>query len=223
MKVFTSFLERYERLNQAGEAETEPNQNQRLQVLFAYISPDVYEYVEDCATYDSAIAKLKSIYIKLPNTIFARHQLATRKQQTGETLSGYFQSLHLLSKDCGLRDVTAEQYRNELARDAFINGLTSHTIRQRLLENAELTVDQDFNKASFLWTAPKHSEAYLCQRDVIASAEPLPCKEIVEEPSDERDCVLGSASQTKTCYFRGLSYHPRYRCPAKEAECYLCG
>ena len=79
LKVFTSFLERYERLNrageanQAGEAEAEPDQNQRLQVLFAYISPDVYEYVEDCATYDAVIAKLKGIYIKSPNTIFARH------------------------------------------------------------------------------------------------------------------------------------------------------
>ena len=229
LKVFTSFLERYERLNrageanQAGEAEAEPDQNQRLQVLFAYISPDVYEYVEDCATYDAAIAKLKGIYIKSPNTIFARHQLATRKQQTGETLNDYFQSLHLLSKDCGLRDVTAEEYRNELVRDAFINGLSSHIIRQRLLENAELTVDQAYNIASSLWTAQKHSEAYLCQRDVIASAKPLPCKESAEEPRDSLDRVLGSASQAKTCYFCGLSYHPRYRCPAKEAECYSCG
>ena len=79
LKVFKSFLERCERLNQAGEAEAEPNQNQRLQVLFPYISPDVYEYVEDCTTYDAAIAKLKSIYTKSPNTIFARHQLATKK------------------------------------------------------------------------------------------------------------------------------------------------
>ena len=47
LKVFISFLERCERFNQAGEAEAEPNQIQRLQALFAYISPDVCEYVED--------------------------------------------------------------------------------------------------------------------------------------------------------------------------------
>ena len=35
---------------------------------------------------DEAVAKLKSVYIKTPNIIFARYKLATRKQQPGEML-----------------------------------------------------------------------------------------------------------------------------------------
>ena len=60
-----------------------------LQLLFAYVSADVYEYIEECETYAAAIEKLKNIYIKTPNFIFARHKLATRKQQPGETFEEF--------------------------------------------------------------------------------------------------------------------------------------
>ena len=146
LKVFTHFSQRCHRTNEEEEQETRATNH--LQLLFAYVSADVYEYIEDCRTYDEAVTKLKSVYIKTPNTIFARYKLATRKQQPGEVLEEFFQNLHLLSKDCQLRDVTAEEYRNELVRDAFINGIQSHSIRQRLLENNELSVDQVFEKAA---------------------------------------------------------------------------
>jgi len=55
--------------------------------------------------------------------------------------------LLVLNKTCNLQDVTAEVYRNELVRDAFINGLKSHEIRQRRLENNGVTLDQVFDRA----------------------------------------------------------------------------
>ena len=81
LKTFTNFLKRCEETTTAQEVPA-PD---RLQLLFAYVSADVYEYIEDCETYAAAIEKLKSIYIKTPNVIFAIHKLATRKQQSGET------------------------------------------------------------------------------------------------------------------------------------------
>ena len=55
--------------------------------------------------------------------------------------------LLVLSKTCNFQDVTAEVYRNELVRDALINGLKSHEIRQRRLENNGVTLDQVFDIA----------------------------------------------------------------------------
>jgi len=93
-----------------------------------------------------------------PNPIFARHVLATRKQKQAESLQTFMQELLILSKDCNFNDVTAEEYRNELVRDACINGLSSHSIRQRLLENHRLTLDQAFDIASSIsmatWNIP---------------------------------------------------------------------
>jgi len=92
----------------------------------------VYSYVEDCETCDEALVILKRVYVIRKNDVFARHLLATRKQRTAENLQQFFQALKLLSKDCTFQAVNAEQYREEFIRDAFINGLNSQGIRQRL-------------------------------------------------------------------------------------------
>ena len=85
--------------------------------------------MENDETYDAAITKLKGIYIESINVIFARHQLATRKQQSDKTLHEFYQSLHVMSKDCDFKNISAENYRKELVRDAFINWLNSRTFR----------------------------------------------------------------------------------------------
>ncbi len=100
----------------------------KLNVLINYVSSDVYQLFCDAATYDEAINLLKNLYVKTPNEIFARHKLATRKQQSGESLDEYLQELKTLSKDCNFGNVTASQYCDEAVRDAFIAGLSSTSI-----------------------------------------------------------------------------------------------
>jgi len=73
--------------------------------------------------------KLKRVCVKSRNAIFARHALAMRKQNPEESLQNFLNELLVLSKANNCQDVTAEVYRNELVRDAFINGLKFHEIR----------------------------------------------------------------------------------------------
>ena len=98
--------------------------------------------------------------VKTPNEIFARHLLATRRQQSGESLDEFLLELRKLRKDCNLKAVSAEQYKEELVRDSFISGLSSPLIRQRLLENKTLTLDQAYSQATSLDVAQKNSAAY---------------------------------------------------------------
>ena len=55
----------------------------KLGLLTNFVSPKIYETISECTTYDSAISALKSQYIKPTNEVFARHRLATRRQQVG--------------------------------------------------------------------------------------------------------------------------------------------
>ena len=215
LKVFSDFVAGCVR--QAAGQDGQP-QVDRLRILFAYVSADVYEFVEGCETYEGAIDKLKSVYIKTPNVIFARHVLATRKQKQGEKLRDFFQQLHVLSKDCNIQVVTAEEYRKELVCDAFINGISSHVIRQRLLENSELTVERAFQIACSLETAQQHSEAYLQHPDVTAAVN-------VEDTDHDNQisAVAKMTSSNKLCYFCGKPYHDRSKCPAKNLFCFTCG
>ncbi|XP_041364204.1 uncharacterized protein LOC121379622 [Gigantopelta aegis] len=138
-RTFTNFID------ECGDHA--PN---KYRTLINYVSHNVYEYIEDCNDYDTAITTLTNLYIKPPNEIFARHLLATRRQQSGETLSEFLQELRKLSRDCNLKPVNAEQYREELIRDAFINGISSPLIRQRLLENKQLDLSTAFDQANAL-------------------------------------------------------------------------
>uniref|UniRef100_A0A2C9K8P8 EF-hand domain-containing protein n=1 Tax=Biomphalaria glabrata TaxID=6526 RepID=A0A2C9K8P8_BIOGL len=67
------------------------------------------------------------------NEVFARHKLATCRQEQGQSIDAFLQKLRSLSKDCNFKAVTAEQHREESIRDAFITGIASNC---RLFENA---------------------------------------------------------------------------------------
>ena len=56
--------------------------------------------------------------------------------------------------------MTAEQHRLELMRDAFIAGMSSIPIRQRLLENRTLTFQQAYDLAKAQELAYKSSEIF---------------------------------------------------------------
>ena len=108
----------------------------KLAVLSNFVSPSIFQHIEDCTDYETSIETLQTL--KTKNEIFARHLLATRKQAPTETLDEYLQALKTLSKECNFKNVTAAQYCEESIRDAFISGLQSSLIRQRLLENKRL-------------------------------------------------------------------------------------
>ena len=84
------------------------NAPNKFRTLVNCVSHNVYDFIEDCADYDTAIETLTQLYIKTPNEIFARHLLATTIQKTGETLTEFLQELRKLSKDCNIKNVTAE-------------------------------------------------------------------------------------------------------------------
>ena len=61
----------------------------KLKTLVNAVSYNVYEYFEECETYDNAIEVLQRLYVKTPNEIFARHSLATQRQTPGQSLDAF--------------------------------------------------------------------------------------------------------------------------------------
>ena len=148
-KTFSNFLD--------AIAKHEPD---KLVTLTNYVAPNVYEYIAGCTTYETVIKTLEALYLKPTNEIYARHVLATRRQETGESLDQYLQVLKRLSKDCNFKSVSAEKNREDFIRDSFINGLRSKGIHQRLLENRTLDLKTAFDQARALEMAQKNSESY---------------------------------------------------------------
>ena len=89
-----------------------PDSLDRLGLLTNYLSPKVYQYVEDGRDYPAAIETLQALYVKPTNEIYAHHILAMRHQQPVETLDECLQSLKTLSKDCNYQGITSILYHD---------------------------------------------------------------------------------------------------------------
>jgi len=152
LRTGEDFIDSLRELRRDGDPEVN-----RKRIIISCLSPSVYPCVEDAADYEDVVRILKSLYVKQKNNVYARHLLVSRQQLQGETLSWYLQVLKTPAKDCTFYEITAATNRDELTRDAFINGLSSASIRQRLHERAEITLVQAFELAESLDRAQRQA------------------------------------------------------------------
>ena len=202
----------------------------KLTTLMNYVESNVFEYIEDCDTYDAAVTALKNIYVKPVNEIYARYQLATCQQSEGESLDTFIQNLHRLSKQCNFKEVTAEQHRQGYVRDAFISGIRSREIRQKLLENEELTMEQVFSQARTLHVAHTNAAQYSAPTNFTscATSNTFVSNGLELSGSTVHDSGLENVSAATNvenpCPWCGYSRHQRrQQCPAWKHKCKLCG
>ena len=193
----------------------------KLATLVNYVGPSIYELIADSASYEDAIKTLKDTYDKPKNTVFARHLLSCCKQEPGQSLDQFLQRLKTLAKECDFKAVSADVHREEAIRDAFISGLASPQIRQRLLEKVTLDLDTAFADARTLDMAEKQSSSY--RSDVVSAA----VKTTETQPEygasrDSNEVTAAAGFAEEKCYFCGYKKHPRLKCPAKEAICKKC-
>ena len=234
-KKFDNYIE--ECTEATSDSGRQPN---KLRSLTNCVSHSVYEHIDELRTYEECIAKLEALYCKAPNELFARHLLATRQQEPGESIDEFLLSLKKLSKNCNFKAVSADGYRSELVRDSFISGLSSAYIRQRLLENATLTQDEAYKNALSLDQAQKNSSAYnnsgsgvsanMAAAHVGIDSGAAPKVESQPEDDSSEEHSLAAAAnvnrknfEKKNCGYCGNRAHSRHMCPARDAECHHCG
>ena len=82
----------------------------KLSVLVNFVSPSIFQHIEECTEYEATVGILQALFVKPRNEILARHLLATRCQQPHETLDEFLQSLKTLSKNCNFQSVTASDW-----------------------------------------------------------------------------------------------------------------
>lgn len=207
--TFKNFL-----IREAGENEL--SDDLKLQLLVNHLSPTNFLLIRDCKTFDQAILTLQNTYNKPKNEIHARFILSSRKQEQNESISEYLRTLKVLAHDCKFKAITAEENESEYIRDAFIAGITNKNIRQRLLENFTLTLEETENKAIAMETAEINTLAYKpSQSNLHVNAMGQNTSHFTSQAKSQRS--------QRRCFFCGSNtLHQRPKCPAFNAICQLC-
>ena len=115
--------------------------------------------------------------------------------------------------DCNYAAVSAVQNREAAIRDAFIAGLSSGYIRQRLLEENALELRTVFDKAQSFEDARKNAESYVMPPSKVQDVDPIAAC---------NSSAISSALKT-SCFFCGGPNHKRALCPARFRVCFNCG
>ena len=122
----------------------------KYQALTNGVSANVFDLISDAEDFEAAMQKLDNAFIKPENIIYNRHLMITCKQEHMQSVDAYMQELGKLSKCCKFEAVTVTQNKEQYIRDAFIHGINSVHIRQRLLENRELSLTDAYQQAMAL-------------------------------------------------------------------------
>src|ERR1700755_1122096 len=209
-------------LTQYISALPEDSQNLSLGVLAGSLSPNNFELISECRTYEAALQSLTTIFVKPPSDCVARHSLKTRKQLPQESIDEYARELQRLSIDCAFQDVTASTYRNEYIRDSFISGLKSPHVRTRLLEFRELPLESAIDKARALELAHQDAMTYEAPRTLAMVSSPVSSSSTASH-EDVEAVALVTTSHKRPCFFCGKRpTHDRAVCPARGALCSSC-
>ena len=206
------------------------NDKKKCRALVNNVSSSIWELINDCNTYAEAIAILDTAFIRPTNLVSNRHELITTKQDAGQSIDTYVQSLQRIAKSCNFTAVTAEQYRNEYVRDAFINGITSASIRQRLLENmGELSLQQACTQARALEQAQIQSAAYDSNTIAALSTEnehdqlaPAGQKKPYRKSKNNKNNWKPQIPKENCMWCGNTPRHDRSDCPAKDDTCMNC-
>ncbi|GAA47610.1 hypothetical protein CLF_100578 [Clonorchis sinensis] len=165
----------------------ESSKPDKLETLIHFVDPLVYDHIADHTDYKSTIDTLRKLYtsktlliLENLDSVLTRSRthskrlifvLQTYKQENGQDIDQFVRKLKSLAKDCEFKSVSATEYQDECVRDAIINGLASTSIREKLLAQSELTLDQAYQLARSLELAHKQSQSYV-------SNEPISCSTI---------------------------------------------
>ena len=219
VRIFRSYMRRFVTSESSVAAEQD-----KLDALVSCTTPEVYEFFDHCTTYSEAEAVLDKLYVKQPNNIFARYLLSSAKQSPGQSLADFNCSLVRLAKDCDFKDVSATQNRDDLMRDAFISGILSSEIRQRLLENKTLSMREAYEIAVTLEDA-KHENRVFCNTATEHSKLPIESQSTEACFVNTEDETVSAANFSKSVCNKCASSKPHdYRkCKAGSLICYACG
>jgi len=105
--------------------------------------------------------------------------------------------------------------------DAFIKGLESVHVRQRTLENEDITLQHTLDLALSLSQAQEHA-THFNQDGKLDAIQTDTTSEDYQGDQNHFNAAVANRTNRKLCFFCGNLYLKRENCPAKDIVCFSC-
>ena len=145
------------------------------------------------------------------NIIYERYRFNNRNQEAGESIDTYPSNLRCLSDTCNFGAL-----KDEMIRDRIVCGVRDGSLRKKLLQVPELTLQKCIDMCRSAEATSTQLEAMSAQTSHVA---PPPEVNFVKTPSKGAD----KSPVVKDCRFCGQTHEmERSKCPAFGKICSVC-
>ena len=184
-----------------------PKQEEEINLLLLSCGPAAYSFVTSCKNVTDAWSILDKKYLKKSTQLLSRQILRNHKQKEGESIQDFLSDLKRMAYKIPLKNLTADEYQEILISDAFVSGIHSSLIRQRILEMPDSSLDEI-------------SRVALSMEMAIEDSQKL-------NPNDSTCSIKSNFNKSKSkytgrCPWCGKEKHERTSCPAKNSQCKTC-
>ncbi|XP_019746382.1 uncharacterized protein LOC109528343 [Hippocampus comes] len=157
--------------------------------------------------------KFEEYFVPKQNVTFERYKFFTHDQQQGVPFDQYLAELHTLSKTCEF-----DTLRDSLVRDRIVCGTADNALRERLLRETELTLDECVSMCRAAETTKAQAkELRRGETTVHAINKAQRKKNTFSKQKDQKE-----KTTEFTCGRCGGSHKPK-SCPAFGKSCNNCG
>ena len=216
-KTFSNYLE--------SIAEHRPN---KLKVLVKFLSPQVYDYISECTTYEAAVNTLFALYAKHhSNEAADLHANIVRKPGGDETFDEFTGALENPSIHCSFETVGPRRREEESGCDLTVSRLPSRPARQSSLESRTLEMSAALQQRCDLDVTRQNLQTSRVSASATAASPHVTVATRIsclqgDDQSPEKTRDKASSARQKG-FFCGNKWHPRSVWPARNKVCMNCG
>ena len=188
---------------------------------------------EGATEYDNARFVLGAHFIPRVNVVAVRHKFRQRSQQPGESVDTYIAALRDLCRHCKFDAM--DNPVDEMIRDQLVEKTSSPKVREKLLMEQNLTLDNAIAIANSVEEACKDAKALggrSMDNPVVnqvttakSTYKKRPSGSVKPSPSPNPDSrTRGSTETQRHCFRCGSRSHMANSttCPAKDKRCNAC-
>ena len=172
--------------------------------------------------------KYKAHVTPQSNEVFARYKFHARVQSNGESFESFVTDLKLLVQDCAYNDA------DKMIRDRIVFGVTSSTIREKLINKGNaLTLEKAIEIAQTHKASKQQLKTIEAKQDDVHALKKRPTHRTKQtQRSQDRDHKRRNEATTERrptrrntpeCGRCGYSHTKQKPCPAMRQECHKCG
>jgi len=149
-----------------------------------------------------------------PIVIAERFKFYNRGQMSGETVAAFLKELRQLAATCDFGD-----FREQVLRDMFVIKIRDKKVQEKLLGEADLTLERAFQLAQAAERAKFHVEEMSTEVHKMSfKPVPKPRTNLSKAPSNSSNAGSGGQTTSRPCFLCGSLEHWKAACPRNKGK-----